>query len=83
MIGEISKKRSDYEASIKYYLRGISQEPSFIDNYLDIAELCEILNENQISTIFYIFSKIIALMNEISSLDQDAQVSSLQLPLED
>jgi tetratricopeptide (TPR) repeat protein len=24
MIGEISKKRSDYEASIKYYLRGIS-----------------------------------------------------------
>ena len=45
MIGEISKKKNDYEASIKFYLRGISQETSYVDNYLDLAELCELLNE--------------------------------------
>lgn len=59
MIGEISKKKKDMEAAIKFYLRGISQEPTFMENYMDLAELCETLNEGEISTIFYKFSKII------------------------
>mgnify|MGYP003482190946 CR=1 FL=1 len=41
MIGEISKKKNDYEAAIKFYLRGVSSDPSYVDNYLDLAELCE------------------------------------------
>lgn len=45
MIGEISKKKNDYEAAIKFYLKGISQDPTYIDNYMDITELCELLDE--------------------------------------
>ncbi len=64
MIGEINKKKNDYEAAIKFYLRGISQEPSYIDNYVDLADISELLNETEISKIFFIFAKVIALINE-------------------
>ena len=59
MIGEVEKKKNDYESAIKYYLRGLSQEPSFVDNYVDLAELCELLNEHAIGRIFFIFAKLI------------------------
>lgn len=64
MIGEINKKKNDYEAAIKFYLRGISQEPSYIDNYIDLADICELLNEFQLNKIFFIFAKIISQLNE-------------------
>ena len=61
MIGEINKKKNDYEAAIKYYLRGISQEPSYIDNYIDLSDICgDLLNEYQLSRIFFLFAKVIA-----------------------
>jgi hypothetical protein len=37
MIGEINKKKNDYEAAIKYFLRGISSEPTYLENYVDLA----------------------------------------------
>ena len=64
MIGEINKKKNDYEAAIKFYLRGISQEPSYIDNYIDLSDICELLNEFQLNKIFYIFAKIISQLND-------------------
>eukprot|EP00347_Sterkiella_histriomuscorum_P022730 403337377 len=64
MIGEINKKKNDYEAAIKFYLRGISQEPSYLDNYVDLADISELLNEIEISRLFFIFAKIIAQINE-------------------
>lgn len=67
MIGEINKKKNDYEASIMFYLRGISQEPSYIDNYVDLADICELLNETEISKIFFIFAKVIAQINQGAS----------------
>ena len=60
MIGEINKKKNDYEAAIKYYLRGISQEPSYIDNYIDLSDICELLNEMQLNRIFFLFAKVIS-----------------------
>ena len=75
MIGEINKRKNDYEASIKYYLRGISQEPAFIDNYLDLAELCEQINEPQISQIYYIFANILQILNEMNSLENQPPLS--------
>jgi len=64
MIGEINKKKNDYEAAIKFYLRGITQEPSYIDNYVDLADISELLNEAEIGKIFFSFAKVIALIND-------------------
>ena len=63
MIGEINKKKNDYEAAIRFYLRGISQEPSYIDNYVDLGDICELLNETDIGKIFFSFAKVIAVVN--------------------
>ena len=60
MIGEINKKKNDYEAAIKFYLKGISLEPSYIENYVDLADISELLNEIEISKVFFIFAKVIA-----------------------
>lgn len=68
MIGEINKKKNDYEAAIKYYLRGISSEPSNIENYLDLADICDLLNETHLSRIFFLFAKVISQLNENAAL---------------
>lgn len=47
MLGELNKKKNDYEAAIKFYLRGLSQEPSYLDNYVDLADICEMLSEKE------------------------------------
>jgi hypothetical protein len=64
MIGEINKKKNDYEASIKFYLKGISLDPSYIDNYVDLSDICELLNEFAISRVFFLFAKLIAQLND-------------------
>lgn len=70
MIAEINKKKNDYEAAIKFYLRGISQEPSYLDNYIDLADISELLNELEISRLFYLLAKIIAQINDAGMLQQ-------------
>jgi len=37
MIGETSKGKSDFEAAIKFYLKGIAYEPSYVENFMDLA----------------------------------------------
>ena len=70
MIGEINKKKNDYEAAIKFYLRGISQEPSYLDNYIDLSDISELLNEMEISRLFFLLAKIIAQINDAAMLQQ-------------
>lgn len=44
MLGEIVKRRNDFESAIKYFLRGLRSEPlGNADNYMDMAEVCEIM----------------------------------------
>ena len=40
MIGETSKKKHDHDAAIKFFLKGIIYEPSYIPNFIDLAKLC-------------------------------------------
>jgi hypothetical protein len=37
MIGETSKNKQDINEALRYYLRGINYEPSYIENFLDLA----------------------------------------------
>lgn len=58
MLGEISKRKNDYEAAISYYLQGLEKEPlGYIDNYLDLADISEMLNEQEVYTIIMTFAK--------------------------
>lgn len=60
MLGEISKRKNDFEAAINYFLKGLDNDSlGYIDNYIDLAEVCEILNESELNTIIISFSKLI------------------------
>lgn len=51
MLAEIAKRRGDdEEASIRYYIRGITSEPlGYIDNYIDLGNLCEAMGYPELS----------------------------------
>jgi hypothetical protein len=40
MIAETSKELGSQETAIKFYLKGISAEPLFLDNLVDFAQVC-------------------------------------------
>jgi hypothetical protein len=39
MIAETSKRKNDIEGAIKFYLKGMAYEPSYLENFLDLAHL--------------------------------------------
>lgn len=58
MLGEISKRKNDYEAAIAYYVQGLEKEPlGYIDNYLDLADISDMLSEPEIYLIIMTFAK--------------------------
>lgn len=59
MIGETCKCKNDHDQAIKYYLKGIESEPSFNENFVDLAMLCREMNEIEVSNVFIIFGKAI------------------------
>ena len=59
MIGETNKNKQDFEAAIKYYLKGITYEPGNNENFIDLAKLCSQLGEMELSNIVLIFGKAV------------------------
>ena len=59
MIGETSKSKQDFGEAIKYYLKGIVFEPSYIENFMDLAQLVSGIGEGEVSNLFVIFAKAI------------------------
>ena len=59
MIGETNKNKQDFEAAIKFYLKGISYEPGNIENFIDLAKICSQLGEMELSNIVLIFGKAV------------------------
>ena len=59
MIGETNKNKQDFEAAIKYYLKGITCEPGNNENFIDLAKLCSQLGEMELSNIVLIFGKAV------------------------
>lgn len=59
MIGETNKLKQDLGEAIKYYLKGIVFEPSYTENFLDLAQLVSSVGEIELSNIFVIFAKTI------------------------
>ena len=58
MIAETSKRKNDIEGAIKFYLKGMAYEPSYLENFLDLAHLSQV-NEPQLCNILLILVKII------------------------
>ena len=52
-----SKEQEDPDQAFKYYLKGIEAEPTFNDNFVDLAVLCRDMNELAVSNIVIIFGK--------------------------
>lgn len=84
MLGEISKRKNDCEGAIKYYLRGLKHEPlGFNDNYLDLADISEIMNENEIHCIIMNFAKLVTQINEGNLLaEEDSDAVEVLTPQE-
>jgi hypothetical protein len=41
MIAETSKEIATIDVAIKYYLKGIAFEPLFLDNIIDLSNICQ------------------------------------------
>jgi hypothetical protein len=39
MIAETNKRKQDIEGAIKFYLKGMAYEPSYLENFIDLAHL--------------------------------------------
>jgi len=59
MIAETSKRKNDIEGAIKFYLKGMAYEPSYLENFLDLAHLSSQDNEQQLCNLILILVKII------------------------
>ena len=59
MISETSKNKQDFEAAIKFYLKGMAFEPSYIENFLDLAKLISNIGEVELSNIIVIFARAV------------------------
>ena len=62
MIAETCKCRDSevedrHDQAFKYYLKGIESEPTFNENFVDLAVLCRDMNELAVSNIVIIFGK--------------------------
>ena len=51
------KEPEDQDQAFKYYLKGIESEPTFNENFVDLAVLCRDMNELAVSNIIIIFGK--------------------------
>lgn len=58
MIAETSKRKQDVEGAIKFYLKGMAYEPSYLENFLDLAYLSQ-ASEPQLCNLILILVKII------------------------
>ena len=58
LLGEIEKKKNS-KASISYYIDGIKEDHTFIDNYIDLVETIRKLRINELATIIEHIAKVI------------------------
>lgn len=73
MLGEISKRRNDLEAAVGYFLKGLCAEPlGHLDNYQDLAAICELLHEQELCIIVLTFVKVLTQVNE-GNLDMEGE----------
>lgn len=76
MLGEISKRKNDYEAATQYYLKGLSAEPlGYLDNYVDLADICEILDQHELYTVVMTFAKV---LNQVNDGNLQMEIDSIE-----
>ena len=59
MIAETSKEIATIDVVIKYYLKGIAFEPMFLDNIIDLSNICLQQNEKSLSKLLVFLAKIL------------------------
>ena len=59
MIAETSKEISTYDVAIKYYLKGIAFEPMFLDNIIDLSNICLQQGEKSLGKLLVFLAKIL------------------------
>jgi hypothetical protein len=59
MIAETSKEVSTIDVVIKYYLKGIAFEPLFLDNIIDLSNLCFSQDEKSLGNLLVMLTKIL------------------------
>lgn len=59
MIGETNKNKEDISEATKYYMRGIVFDPSYIENFLDLAQMISNHGEIELSNILVIIARTI------------------------
>jgi len=59
MIAETSKEVATIDIVIKFYLKGFAFEPLFLDNVIDLAQVCFQLNENSLGNLLLLLAKIL------------------------
>lgn len=69
MIAETSKELGSQETAIKFYLKGISGEPMFLDNLIDFSQICYLKNEPNLANVILMFAKILQKDTDESELD--------------
>ena len=59
MIAETSKEIATIDVAIKYYLKGIAFEPLFLDNIIDLSNLCYQQDEAALGNLLMLLAKIL------------------------
>lgn len=59
MIAETSKEISTIDVAIKYYLKGIAFEPLFLDNIIDLSNICFQQGEKSLGNLLVLLTKIL------------------------
>lgn len=59
MIAETSKEIATIDVAIKYYLKGIAFEPLFLDNIIDLSNLCYQQDESALGNLLMLLAKIL------------------------
>lgn len=59
MIAETSKEVATIDIVIKFYLKGFAFEPLFLDNVIDLAQLCFQENEKSLGNLLLLLAKIL------------------------
>ena len=59
MIGATCVQARDADGAFKYFMVGIDQEPSFLENFVDFSLMCRDMNEADLSNILIIFGKAV------------------------
>ena len=75
MLAEIAKRQGDVEGAIRYYLKGLEEDPlGFIDNFFDFADLCLTLKQPEIHNLLTSFAKLITQINDGNVSMADANI---------